>query len=628
MNQPFISDHDIHLFNEGRYFRLYDRMGAHALPGGGVHFAVWAPNAKSVSVIGTFNHWDNARHYLEPRGQSGLWTGVIPEAKESDLYKYHIVSHNGDYTTDRADPVGFLHETPPKTASIVKRLSYNWQDSDWMQNRGSRQNLDRPMSVYELHLGSWRSKVEDYNRPLTYVEMADELVSYIAWLGFTHVEFMPVMEHPFGGSWGYQLTGYFAPTHRYGEPEELMLLIDKFHQAGIGVILDWVPSHFPEDRHGLAYFDGTHLYEHADPQQGFHPDWKSCVFNYGRNEVRSFLISNAFFWFDKYHVDALRVDAVASMIYRDYSRNHGEWTPNIHGGRENLEAIHFLRELNSAVYGAFPDIHMIAEESTAFPKVSRPVHDGGLGFGMKWDMGWMHDTLRYFQKDPVYRGYHQNDLTFRTVYAYHENFMLPLSHDEVVHGKGSLINKMGGDEWQKFASLRAMYGYMYATPGKKLLFMGGEFGQWKEWNHNISLDWHEAGFDRHHGVKKLMVDLNKAYRQEPALSEDFSPIGFEWVDASDHQKSVLSFLRKSADGRELVLCIFNFSGQPYPNYHIGVPKAGNWIEIINTDARRYGGGGHYIAGNAPTHERPLHGRPYSVRLSLPACSAIYLKWKA
>ena len=485
----------------------------------GTYFAVWAPDARKVSVIGDFNGWNRTSHPLQPRGQSGIWEGFVPGVGKGALYKYHIKSRYRGYKVDKADPFGFYHETPPKTASIVWDIGYNWGDKEWLEKRHGHNALDAPMAIYEVHLGSWRRVPEEDNRPLTYRELAPQLAEYVKQMGFTHVEFLPVMEHPFFGSWGYQTTGYFAPTSRYGTPQDFMFLIDYLHQHDIGVILDWVPSHFPTDEHGLGFFDGTHLYEHAYPQKGFHPDWSSYIFNYGRNEVQSFLLSSALFWLDKYHVDGLRVDAVASMLYLDYSRKNGEWMPNKYGGRENLEAIAFLRRFNEEVYKNYPDVQTIAEESTAWPMVSRPTYVGGLGFGMKWDMGWMHDTLEYITKDPIYRKYHHNELTFRMLYAFTENFVLPLSHDEVVHGKGSLLGKMPGDDWQKFANLRLLLGYMYAQPGKKLLFMGAELGQWQEWHHDESLDWHLLEYQRHAGIKKWVEDLNRLYRSEPALYE-------------------------------------------------------------------------------------------------------------
>ncbi len=623
----FLAKDDLHYFNEGSASRLFDRMGAHLVEKGGAHFAVWAPNAKAVSVIGDFNGWDKTKNPLSPNGESGIWSGTVAEAHKGDVYKYHIHSHVNDAQFEKADPFAFRTETPPKTGSVIWDLDYDWQDQDWMQTRGTKQKLDAPMSVYEVHLGSWRQKCEGDCRSLNYQELADELVSYVKYMGFTHVEFLPVMEHPYGGSWGYQLTGYYAPTSRYGDPQDLMHLIDAFHQAGIGVILDWVPSHFAVDGHALVKFDGTALYEHGDARQGYHPDWGSYIFNYDRNEVRSFLISNAMFWLEKYHVDALRVDAVASMLYLDYSRKEGEWIPNNEGGRENKGAIRFLKELNQAVYKKFPDIQMIAEESTAWGGVSRPVYQGGLGFGLKWDMGWMHDTLKYFQRDSIYRAHHQGQITFRALYSFTENFMLSLSHDEVVHGKGSLINKMAGDDWQKFGNMRCLFSYMYALPGKKLMFMGNEFAQWSEWNHNTSLDWHIAGYDRHQQVQTLVKDLNHLYATESALHIDCDASGFEWIDASDYQKSILSFLRKNPQTGETVLCVFNLTPMPHFNYRIGVPSGGAWQEIFNSDARIYGGNGHENA-QVTADQQGAHGRAFSVNLTLPALGAVFLKMTA
>ena len=638
---------DLFLFNEGSHFRLYEKLGAHPLKprrGGrspGTRFAVWAPSAESVSVIGDFNGWDAEAHLLEPRAGSGIWEGFVPEVASGATYKYRI-SGPGGYDVDKADPLGFRYETPPATASIVWDLSYEWGDGEWMDSRAERNAADRPISVYEVHLGSWRRSGGRTGEPLSYRELADQLADYVVESGFTHVELLPIMEHPFYGSWGYQTTGYFAPTSRYGTPQDFMFLIDRLHQRGVGVILDWVPSHFPNDEHGLVYFDGTHLYEHSDPREGFHPDWKSCIFNYGRHEVRSFLISSAHFWLDLYHADGIRVDAVASMLYRDYSREPGEWIPNKYGGRENLEALDFLRRLNESVYGAFPDIQTVAEESTAWPMVSRPTYLGGLGFGMKWDMGWMHDTLGYVGREAVHRAYHHNDLTFRMVYAFHENFMLPLSHDEVVHGKGSLLDRIPGDEWQKRATLRCLLGYMWAQPGKKLLFMGAEFGQWREWAHDEGLDWDLLSEPAHGGLRHWVGDLNRIYREEPALHAlDFEPDGFEWVEANDSARSVLAFLRKGprapgapgalspigAGGgdREAILAIFNWTPIPRENYRMGVPRPGVWREILNSDAILYGGGGWGSLGAAETAPVPYHGRPHSLVLTLPPLGALYLK---
>jgi 1,4-alpha-glucan branching enzyme len=624
-----ITEDDIYLFNEGTHYRLYDKLGAHegeVAGTRGAHFAVWAPAAERVSVIGDFNGWNRSSHPLRPRAGSGIWEGFIPGVGQGTLYKYRIVSRHGDYGVDKADPFAFHAETPPKTGSVVWNLDYDWGDAAWMESRGRRTALHEPLSIYELHLGSWRRVPDQGDRPLTYRELAPLLVEHVLKLGFTHVEFLPLMEHPFYGSWGYQTTGYFAPTSRYGTPHDLMFLIDSLHRAGIGVILDWVPSHFPSDEHGLAYFDGTHLLEHADPRQGFHPDWRSYIFNYGRKEVPAFLISSAFLWLDRYHADGLRVDAVASMLYLDYSRGDGEWVPNKYGGRENLESIDLLRRLNEAAYGEFPGVQMIAEESTSWPMVSRPVYLGGLGFGLKWDMGWMHDTLSYMRQDPVHRRYHHNRLTFRMLYAYHENFVLPLSHDEVVHGKGSLLHRMPGDDWQKFANLRLLYGYMYAQPAKKLLFMGAEIAQRDEWNHDRSLDWHLLQYEPHGGVQRWVADLNRIYRDEPALHElDCEPSGFEWIDADDAEQSVLSFFRKGRSGATLILCVANFTPVPRRNYRVGVPRGGTWVEILNSDAAIYGGSGQGNLGRVEATPVPRHGRSHSLDLVLPPLGFVFLR---
>jgi len=626
---PLLTDMDVYLFNEGSHLRLYDKLGAHPLdPEGseGTYFAVWAPNAKYVSVVGDFNVWHRTSHPLRPRGASGIWEGVLADVKPGALYKFYIESSSSSYTVEKADPFGARHECPPATASMVWDTAYTWNDDAWMAERGKRNALDAPMSIYEVHLGSWRRSGEPGAGWLGYRELAPLLAEYVTEQGFTHVEFMPVTEHPFYGSWGYQATGYFAPTSRYGTPQDLMYLVDCLHQHGIGVILDWVPSHFPNDEHGLGYFDGTHLFEHADPRQGFHPDWNSWIFNYGRNEVVSFLLSSAMFWLDRYHIDGLRVDAVASMLYLDYSRKEGEWIPNKYGGRENLEAIDFLRRLNTEVYAAHPDVQVIAEESTAWPMVSRPIYVGGLGFGLKWDMGWMHDTLEYMSKDPVYRSYHHGELTFRQIYAYTENFALPLSHDEVVHGKGSLLGKMPGDDWQKFANLRLLFSYMYAQTGKKLVFMGGEFAQWSEWNHESSLDWHLTHYDTHAGVQRCMAELNRLYRDEPALHElDCDSRGFAWIEGGDSHNCVLSFLRRSDAADEWIAAVLNFTPVPQHNYRIGVPRAGYWTEIFNSDAHEYGGSGHGNLGGREAAPVPSHGQPESLSLTVPPLGALFLK---
>jgi 1,4-alpha-glucan branching enzyme len=622
-----IGDVDLHLFNEGTHTALYESLGAH--PGEkdgqqGTFFAVWAPNARSVEVIGDWTSWNDG-FALTPRGSSGIWEGFVPNVGKGTLYKYRIVSRERDYRVDKADPFGFLHETPPKTASVVWDLEYDWNDAAWMQKRREYQSHEAPVSIYEVHLGSFMRSPDAPGGFLSYRDLAHRLVERVKELGFTHVELLPIMEHPFYGSWGYQVTGYFAPTSRYGNPQDLMYLVDLLHQNDIGVFLDWVPAHFPNDEHGLGYFDGTHLFEHADPRQGFHPDWKSHIFNYGRLEVRSFLLSSACFWLDKFHIDGLRVDGVASMLYLDYSRAEGEWIPNEHGGRENLEAISFLRAFNEAVYRQFPDTQTIAEESTAWPMVSRPTWAGGLGFGFKWDMGWMHDTLKYMQHDPIHRRYHHGELTFRGVYAFQENFVLPLSHDEVVHGKGSLVDKMPGDEWQKLANLRLLYAYMFATPGKKLLFMGGEFAQWSEWKHDQALDLHLEQYDRHRGIRDLVAHLARCYRAVPALHQlDSSHEGFEWIDANDSDNSVLSFVRKDRDGNAVV-CIFNFTPVPRHNYRTGVPHEGFWAELVNSDAAEYGGSGHGNMGGIEANPVPAHGRSWSVNVTLPPLGAVFLQ---
>lgn len=626
-----LSDDDIFLFNEGSHYRLYQKLGAHLrnIDGqDGVYFAVWAPNAEYVSVIGDFNGWDKQRHPLSSRGQSGIWDGFIPRLGRGELYKYHVASRYHTYRVDKADPFAIRSQVPPATASQVWDLQYEWGDREWMAKRHRHNSLESPQSIYEVHLGSWARVPEEGNRPLSYRELAKKLTDYLLRTGFTHVEFLPIMEHPFSGSWGYQTTGYFAPTSRYGTPQDFMYLIDCLHQHEIGVYLDWVPSHFPTDEHGLAYFDGTHLFEHADPRQGFHPDWGSYIFNYGRNEVRSFLMSSALMWMDVYHADGLRVDAVASMLYLDYSRKEGEWIPNQYGGRENLDAISFLRRFNTDVYQAHPDAQTVAEESTAWPMVSRPTYVGGLGFGMKWDMGWMHDMLEYMREAPIYRKYHHNSLTFRMLYAFTENFVLPLSHDEVVHGKGSLIGKMPGDEWQRFANLRLLLGCMYAQPGKKLLFMGGEFGQVKEWNHDESLEWHVLQYPSHSGLQKWVEDLNHIYRREPALYEiDSDPAGFEWVDCSDSDQSVLTFLRRGKSTDDVILIACNFTPVPRTNYRIGVPRGGYWEEIANSDASQYWGGNWGNLGGVESSPVLHHGRPWSVSVVLPALSILFFKSK-
>ncbi|MFP5348462.1 MAG: 1,4-alpha-glucan branching protein GlgB [Gammaproteobacteria bacterium] len=621
------SDFDIYLFRQGSHSHLYRKFGAHAATVDGIagtYFAVWAPNAERVSVIGEFNRWHTDSHALLARSdQSGIWEGFIPGVSAGALYKYHIVSRYHGFRVDKADPYAFQFETPGRTASRVWTLDYDWGDAAWMQQRAGANQLQAPMAIYEVHLGSWRRVPEEGNRYLSYRELADWLPAYVHELGFTHVELMPITEHPFYGSWGYQTTGYFAPTSRYGSAQDFMYLVDRLHQAGIGVILDWVPSHFPSDEHGLAYFDGTHLYEHADPRQGFHPEWSSYIFNYGRAEVRAFLLSSAVFWLDQYHIDGLRVDAVASMLYLDYSRKPGEWVPNVYGGHENLEAIGFLRTLNETAYRERGDIQTIAEESTAWPMVSRPTHVGGLGFGLKWNMDWMHDTLDYLGRDPVHRKHHHDKLTFSIWYAFAENFVLPLSHDEVVYGKRSLFDKMPGDAWQKFANLRLLFGYQYTHPGKKLIFMGGEFGQGQEWSHERSLDWHLLDDPRHAGVKRWVRDLNTLYRGEPALhAQDTDPAGFAWVDFHDQAQSVVSYLRRGGD--RTVLVVANFTPVPRHNYRIGVPQGGFWRELANSDAALYGGSGLGNWGGAEATPIPEHGHYHSLTLTLPPLALLIL----
>ncbi|AKD05918.1 glycogen branching protein [Pontibacter korlensis] len=624
------TDFDIYLFKEGRHYNLYLKLGSHPMEVSGrqgTYFAVWAPNADQVSVMGEFNGWSRDSHQLHVRlDGSGIWEGFIPDVEIGVMYKYHIKSKYHLYHVEKSDPFAFRREVPPQTASIVSKLEYQWNDQAWIDERKNKAGQPQPYSVYELHLGSWRRKPEEDNRPLTYRELADELPRYVKDLGFTHVELMPVMHHPFSGSWGYQITGYFAAHSLLGEPEDLMYLIDVLHQHGIGVIMDWVPSHFPSDEHGLAYFDGTHLFEHADPRKGFHPDWNSYIFNYGRSEVRSFLISNALFWLDKYHVDGLRVDAVASMLYLDYSRKEGEWIPNEHGGRENLEAISFLKEFNHAVHNNFPEVLTIAEESTAWPAVTGPVENGGLGFNMKWMMGWMHDTLHYFSTDPIYRRYHQGEITFSLVYAFSERFMLPLSHDEVVHGKGSLLNKMPGDDWQRFANLRTLYAYMYAHPGAKLLFMGADIAQGSEWNHDSSLDWHLLQYGPHHGIQELLRELNAIYKAEPAMyAHSFSPEGFQWVDINDAHNSVISFLRKGNNPGDEILVVCNLTPALHEHYRMGVPHAGEWVQVFNSDDSRYGGSNVHNLEPIPSMPEPFHGQEHSVTLKLPPMAVTYFK---
>ncbi|MFC6858161.1 1,4-alpha-glucan branching protein GlgB [Zunongwangia atlantica] len=620
------TDFDISLFKAGKHYRIYEKLGSHILEINGkkgTYFAVWAPSAKEVSVVGDFNYWTEHEHKLSVRwDSSGIWEGFIPGVGKGSRYKYKITSCIDNIKTEKADPYARKCEHPPATASIVWEDDYSWKDKRWINSRKNKNALDQPISVYELHLASWRRKWEE-NRPLSYIEMADELVNYVKEMGYTHVEFMPVMEYPYDPSWGYQITGYFAPTSRFGSPDEFKFLVDAFHRKNIAVIMDWVPSHFPEDDHGLGRFDGSHLYEHPDRRKGYHPDWKSLIFNYGRNEVRSFLISNAIFWLDQYHIDGLRVDAVASMLYLDYSREEGEWEPNIFGGNENLEAISFLKDLNMEVYQSFEGVQTIAEESTAYSGVSKPIYLGGLGFGMKWMMGWMHDTLEYFKKDSIYRQYHQNEISFSLTYAFTENFTLPLSHDEVVYGKNSLLGRMPGDEWQRFANLRLMYGYMYSHPGNKLLFMGGEIGQYNEWNYNASLDWNLLEYPVHSGLNKLVKDLNKVYKKYPALYEkQFSSEGFEWISYNDSQNSVLCYLRKGRSSKDDLVIICNFTPTVLNNYRIGIPKPGKLKEILNTDNSKYEGSG--VKNKILTIEnQAFHGKDYSVAITVPPLAAVF-----
>jgi len=621
----FISDYDVYLLRQGNHSRLYHKLGSHPVTfdgENGTHFAVWAPNARFVSVIGDFNGWNRTAHRLSPRPDgSGIWEGFIPGVGHGDLYKYHILSQFNGYSADKGDPFAAFWEQPPRTASIIWELDYEWQDTRWMSRRHDTNSLHAPVSVYEVHLGSWARVPEEHQRPLTYRELCGALTEYVLAMEFTHVEFLPVMEHPFSGSWGYQTVGYFAPTSRFGTPQEFMGLIDTLHRNNIGVILDWVPSHFPVDGYGLSFFDGTHLYEHSHPDRGFHPEWTSCIFNYGRNEVQAFLISSALSWFERYHADGLRVDGVASMLYLDYARAPGKWIPNRFGGNENLEAIHFLRKLNEAAYGQYPDIQVIAEESTAWPMVTRPTYAGGLGFGLKWNLGWMHDILDYLAHEPVHRKYHHNELLFSLCYAFSENFLLPLSHDEVVHGKGSLIGKMPGDDWQRRANLRLLLGYQYCHPGKKLLFMGGEFGQEREWDHNGSLDWHLRNDPGHEGLLRWTRDLNRVYRHEPALHQrDTDYSGFAWVDIGDWEGSIISFLRSGNEGTLPVLAVCNFTPVPRYGYRIGVPTEGFWRELLNSDAAEYGGSGTGNLGGLHAEDIPWHGRPFSLSLTVPPLS--------
>jgi 1,4-alpha-glucan branching enzyme len=630
--KPFslFTEFDINLFKSGKHYRLYEKFGSHEMTVDkvkGTYFAVWAPSAKAVSVIGDFNFWIEGEHQLNVRwDESGIWEGFIPNVGQGNIYKYKIQSNHNDVKTEKADPYAKRCEHPPNTASVVWDIAdYTWKDKKWMSYRKDKNGLDKPYSVYEVHLGSWMRNTKE-DRSLTYKELAKKLVAYVKEMNFTHIELMPIMEYPYDPSWGYQLTGYFAPTTRFGTPQEFMYLVDQFHQNDIGVILDWVPSHFPSDDHGLGFFDGTHLYEHPDHKKGYHPDWKSLIFNYERNEVRSFLISNALFWLDKYHADGLRVDAVASILYLDYSREDGEWEPNQFGGRENLEAISFLKEFNQTVYESFEGVQTIAEESTAFPMVTKPVAIGGLGFGMKWMMGWMHDTLEYFAKDPVYRKHHQNDITFSLAYAFSENFMLPLSHDEVVYGKNSLLGRMSGDEWQRFANLRLLYGYMFTHPGTKLLFMGGEFGQYNEWNFQQSLDWNLLEFEPHKKMQTYFKDLNHFYQNTPALYEKgFSGEGFEWISYDDHQNSVISYIRKGHDTENDTIVICNFTPIPKEKYRIGVLNKGKLVEIFNSDDINYGGSGSTNSKGIAIKKQSWNNKPYSAEIKVPPLGIVIFK---
>ncbi|WP_447971146.1 1,4-alpha-glucan branching protein GlgB [Nitrospira sp. M1] len=627
---PVLSEYDLHLFGEGKLYKAYDKLGAQMCQHQGVQgvsFAVWAPNAKRVSVVGDFNDWDGRRHLMESRGGCGLWELFIPALQEGTVYKYEIRSQNGDAPFLKADPYATAAELRPKTASLVRTTSrYQWQDREWMERRGTQNPLATPYSIYEVHLASWRRVPEEDSRWMTYGELTETLIPYVKEMGFTHIELMPVTEHPFDGSWGYQSTGYFAPTSRFGSPEDFMAFVDACHQANLGVLMDWAPAHFPDDPHGLAWFDGTHLYDHEDSRLGYHPEWKSRIFNYGRTEVKNFLINSALMWFDRYHIDGLRVDAVASMLYLDYARKSGEWLPNRFGGNENLEAVEFLKELNVMVHQEHAGSVMIAEESTAWAGVSRPTYAGGLGFTFKWNMGWMHDTLEYFSMDPVHRKYHQNKVTFGLMYAFTENFVLVLSHDEVVHGKKALLDKMPGDDWQRMANLRALYGHMWGHPGKKMLFMGCEIGQWWEWNHDDSLQWHLLDYAPHQGLQRYVADLNRLYQSEPALYEvDFDWQGFQWIDLHDSDHSTLTYIRYASEQKDLVVCACNFTPVIRLHYRMGVPQAGMYRELLNSDAEIYGGSNMGNAGAVEAEPIPYHNQPYSLLVTLPPLSVVFFK---
>ena len=627
VTHSFFTDFDINLFKGGKHFRLYNKLGSHLTEVDGVkgtYFAVWAPSAKSVSVVGDFNYWNATDHQLNVRwDSSGIWEGFIPGVDKGTKYKYKIHSNNNDVWTEKADPFARFCEQPPQTASVVWDDAYQWKDSEWMHTREEKNALDKPYSVYEVHLASWKKK--NGWESLSYLEMAEELADYVEEMGFTHVELMPVMEYPYDPSWGYQITGYFAPTSRFGKPEDFKVLVDAFHQRGIGVILDWVPSHFPEDAHGLGFFDGSHLYEHPDMRRGYHPDWKSLIFNYGRNEVRAFLISNAAYWLDQYHVDGLRVDAVASMLYLDYSREDGEWEPNMYGNNENLEAMSFLREMNQEVYASFKGVQTIAEESTAFTGVTKPVHYGGLGFGMKWMMGWMHDTLEFFKNDPIHRSYNLNAISFSLTYAFTENFMLPFSHDEVVYGKQSLLYRMPGDEWQRFANLRLLFGYMFTHPGGNLLFMGGEFGQSSEWNFQEGLEWHLTQYDFHSGIQEVIKDLNKIYKTYPALYEkQFKPDGFQWIEYNDQENTVISYIRKGNNPKDDLIIVCNFTPVPRENYRLGVPKTSTLKLVFNSDDKKYSGSGMGKKTIKPS-KTTWNGYEQSVLMNLPPLGVVVYK---